>query len=312
METHDALDVATLILTVLLTIFLCVLGGYVVSYRELEFNRMWRTRLFLVFLVLLFTLALCLSTVHWFPDRFATAHGRAIACGIATWACQCLFLPLFLAIVVGLINSLADSSALLSAHPNRGVLSRAFKYCTPVLLLGLVNVILPVFGVDIAFFATYGREDGYCDASSYVAILLTLFYVLIFIRVIAVTGLCRGEDATRPRLNVIHMRRIKRLCLNVIPFIILECISIMFPYVSRPIHIVFRYIVFIGLIACLVVYLYHFIMAPLREASVVILRRGDLTMRHGRFMRRFSHRDSPSDGDELVHETDEFRMEMCE
>jgi hypothetical protein len=202
---------------------------------------------------------------------------------------------------MGLIHSLADSSALLSTHPNRGVLGRAFKYCAPVLFLGLVNVILPLVGIHIEFFATYDSDDGYCDESSYVSILLTLFSIIIFIRVIVVTGLCsRQDNATRPRLNILHMQRIRRLCLNVIPFILFESVSILFPYVSNPIPIVLRCIVFVGLIACLFVYLYYFILAPLREASIVILLRGNLTMRHGQFLRRVTHRDTPSDGDQFM------------
>jgi hypothetical protein len=166
-----------------------------------------------------------------------------------------------------------------------------------VLFLGLVNIILPLFGVHIQFFATYNREDGYCDESSYISILLTLFSIIVFIRVVAVTGLCsRDDDATRPRLNVLHMQRIKRLCLNVIPFIVLECASILFPYVSSPAPIILRHIVFIGLVACLFVYLHYFIMAPLREASVVVLLRGNLTMRHGRFLRRLTRGEASSTG----------------
>jgi hypothetical protein len=303
MKSPSALDVVTVLVTILLSIFLCVLGGSVFSYRELEFNRMWRTRLFLVSLVLFFTLTLSLSSLHWFPDRFVTVGGRSIACGMVTWACHCVFLPLFLAIVIGLIHLLADSSALLSTHPNRRVLRRAFRYCLPVLFLGLVNVVLALAGVDVGLFATYDRNDGYCEESSYLSILLTLFLIIIFIRVVAVTGHCsRGDNATRPRLNILHMQRIRRLSLNVIPFIIFEGVSV----ISRPIPIVLRGIVFVGFIACLFVYLYYFIIAPLREASVAGLPRGNLLTRREKFLRGVTHRETASDADRLIRETEPF------
>jgi hypothetical protein len=292
MTTGDILDVFTVLVAGLIAISLCVLGGYVVKYREFEFNRMWRTRLLMVFLVLFFTLSLALTCLNWFPRRFASDHVRWVACGASFWAAQCCFLPLFLAIVMGLIRSLADSSALLSTHPNRGVLKRAFLYSGGVFVLGFVNVLLPISNVRAGFFSPYFDEREICVQSSYVSVLLMIYTIVIFSYALSAAGLCCSRnDAARPRLNLVHMKRIKRLAFFMVPFIILEVLSIAFPHLPGTAMLVLRYIVYVGLLACLFVYLYYFVIAPLRESAVIVLLRGNLTMRHGRFI-------GPPDGDE--------------
>jgi hypothetical protein len=285
MTTEDILDIVTVVVAAIIAILLCVLGVFIVKYREFEFNRMWRTRLFMVFLVMFFTFSLALTCLNWFPARFDTDRIRWVACSVGFWAAQCYFLPLFLAIVMGLIRSLADSSALLSTHPNRGVLTRAFLYSGCVFLLGFVNVLLPVFDVHVSFFSPYFKEREICCQSSYVSVLLMIYTIVIFSYALSAAGLCcSGNDAARPRLNLLHMRRIRRLAFFMVPFIILEVLSIAFPYLPGTAALVLRHIVFLGLLICLFVYLYFFIIAPLRESAEVVLLRGLLTMRHGRFI----------------------------
>jgi hypothetical protein len=185
---------------------------------------------------------------------------------------------------MGFLRAVSDSSALLSLHPNRGVLWRSVKYSLPVIVLGLVNLFIAVFAPDISFFSTYSEDSGYCVESSYYSILGVAFSAAMFLMLLPVTGLCcAGNEAERPRLNVTHRARVRTLPFFLIGFILVHVVSIFQPYVSDTALVILKCVAFIALLVFVFVYLYYFVFAPIREASVVPLMRGTLTMRHGEF-----------------------------
>jgi hypothetical protein len=284
MSLATSLDIGILSFSLLVFIALISLVIYVIAYREYEFNRIWRSRLLLLAFVILFTITLSLSNLHWLPQQISPGRGRRVACGVFSFLNHCCFFPLFVATLMGFLRAVSDSSALLSLHPNRGVLWRSFKYSAPVIALGLVNIFTAAFASDISFFLTYGEESGYCVESSYFSILGAGFSAAMFAMLLPVTGLCcAGNEAERPRLNVTHSARVRTLPFFLIGFILVYVISILQPYVTDNGLLALKYVTFVALLVFVFVYLYYFVLAPLREASVFPLMRGTLTMRHGEF-----------------------------
>jgi hypothetical protein len=284
MSLETSLDITVLIFSILIFAALVALVVYVIVYREYEFNRIWRSRLFLLTLVILFTITLSLSNLHWLPRQITSEKGRAVTCGFLSFLNHCFLFPLFVATLMGFLRAVNDSSALLSLHPNRGVIARALQYSLPIIVLGTVNIFIAAFASNISFFSTYSEESGCCVESSYFSILGAGFSAVMFAMLLPVTGLfCAGNEAERPRLNVTHSARVRALPFYLIGFILVHVISIFEPYASDTALRVLKYLTSVAMLVFVFVYLYYFIFAPLREASVFPLMRGTLTMRHGEF-----------------------------
>jgi hypothetical protein len=183
------------------------------------------------------------------------------------------------------MKALADSSALLSAHPNRGVLCRALLFTAPMALAGAANIVIAVLGDEISFFRAYDKKAKQCIVSAYYATLTTVFTIALFIALLPQSGLCfKGDDLTKPRLNVFHRQRTRRLPLFMIPFIMVGTVSIAGEYLTDPWPTIIGYVACAVSTAVMTIYLYYFIVAPLRESTQVQLLRGNLTQRHGAFL----------------------------
>jgi hypothetical protein len=278
-------DIAIILFASLFVIFLFTVAFFVIKYREYEFNRIWRTRLLLLFIVLLFAISFVLTILHWFPNQFASVNHRFVACSITEFIHSCALLPFFLAAILGFVRALADSSALLSAHPNRGVLLGAVIWTSPIAAAGIVNIVMASVGTDITFFHGYDESGEQCVVSPYYGTLLTVFTITLFVVLLPQTGLCfQGDDLTKPRLNVLHRARSRRLPLFMIAFILIGPLSIGAWYMPDPWPRLVGYIDWVVSLVILTIYLYYFIVAPLWESTEVQLLRGSLTLRHGVFL----------------------------
>jgi hypothetical protein len=69
-----------------------------------------------------------------------------------------------------------------------------------------------------------------------------------------------------------------------IPFITIGILTISGEYLDDPWPTVIRYVACAVCIAVITIYLYYFIVAPLRESTQVQLAWGNLTLRHGVFI----------------------------
>jgi hypothetical protein len=284
MSLEASLDIAVLAFSILVLIASISLAISVVIYREYEFNRLWRSRVFLLTAVALFTITLSLSNLHWFPQQIRSEDGRRITCGVLSFFAHCFFFPLFAATLVGFLRSVSDSSALLSVHANRLIVCHSFRCSLPIILLGLANVFIAWFAPSISFFSTYREARGYCVESSYYSLLGAGFSAAMFAMLLPVTGLCcAGNDAESPRLNVTHRARVRALPFGLIPFILLYGVSTSQPYAGQTSLLILKHTAFVGLLVFVFVYLYYFVFVPIRETSLFPLLRGTLTMRHGEF-----------------------------
>jgi peptidoglycan/LPS O-acetylase OafA/YrhL len=154
-----------------------------------------------------------------------------------------------------------------------------------MVVVGIVNIIIAATASDPPFFRSYYDDTEHCVISPYCSILTTVFTIALFIALVSQSGLCfKGDDLTKPRLNVIHRRRNRRLPLFVIPFILIGVLSIVGNYVSDPWPTIIGYIACVICVAVMTIYLYYFIIAPLRESMQVRLLRGNLTQRHGAYL----------------------------
>jgi hypothetical protein len=284
-DSSNIMDIVLLTLGILFALFLLVTAFFVIRYREYEFNRIWRTRLFLLVIVLLLTTSFLLTVLHWYPSRFAHSNGRSLACSISEFVHNCLLLPFFLSTMMGFVRALGDSSALLSEHPNRGVLCRALIYTIPIALLGIANIVLVAVRQEIRFFRVYSENEEECVISPFYGTLFTVFAVIVFVSLLQRSGLCfRSNDLMAPRLNAVHRQRRRKLPLFMVPFILIGAVSIAGPFLDDPWPRIIGYIACVLGVLVVTIYLYYFILAPLKEASDARLLRGNLTQRHGNFL----------------------------
>jgi hypothetical protein len=194
-------------------------------------------------------------------------------------------LPFFLSIIIGLVKAVTDSSAMLSDHPNRGILSRSFLYTAPIAVAGVINIVLAAYKENISFFMGYSDDQEQCIVSPYYSALIAIFSAVVFLMLRSTLGVCsRDDEVDGPYLNIHHHDRIKKLPLFVILFIGCGILSVGGPYLPEPGPRLVNSFSCIISVVVMVVYLYYLVIAPLREGSRVILPRGSLTLRHGVYL----------------------------
>lgn len=277
MKKDDILDIITLVIAFIFLVSCIVVISFVVKYRELEFNRLWRTRFFITILLIVYSLLSALSNLKWYPRQFNSSEDRSVACCTVNYFQQMFVFPFFLSINTYLLQCSMNLKLIQQDRPNRTVFFHSLLYVIFPAALGLVNLILVAFKHDITFFVSYDEDEQSCVDSSYFQVIIILFIVFMLV----ILSLSIKNKLSTSGINMYHRIQIKRFPYCYIPLIIIFGISIIEPYVNGTVQIVFRFIDFILTIVFMFVFLYLLVFKPTTEAANNPLRRGHITKRHG-------------------------------
>ena len=280
METNDIVDIVIAGVAVVFCLFFIVVISVVAKNKEYEFNKLWRTRLFLCVLAILFTLLLAVSNIRWIVQQIKELKFRRISCSLFSYVRQCFALPLFLAVVSSLAFTLVNSDVLESRHPNGLIVKRGLLWTLSMILVGLVNVFLSVFKADMIFFQTYDEDEGFCIESPFYSVISVIFPLGLMIAILRYT-VCAKPG---PVLHEGHAVRMRRLPFLMIPFIIAAGTGVPQEFLSGVPQLALKYVEAVLYLMFVVVYLNYVVLRPAVEAKASKLLRGTITRRHGNFI----------------------------
>lgn len=277
MKKDDILDIITLIIAFIFLVACIIVISFVTKYRELEFNRLWRTRFFITILLLLYSLLSALSNLKWYPRQFNSVNNKSAACCASNYLHQSFIFPFFISIVTYLLQCSMNLELVQQDNPNRTVLFKSFIYIILPLFLGLINLILVGFKPNVVFFVSYDKDEGTCVKSSFYQVITILF--IIFLLVILILSLKNKLNTSG--INIYHRNRLRRFPYFYIPLIIISIICIAEPYIGGTAQIIFKFLDFILNTVFMFVFIYFLVIKPTKEAANDPLRRGHITKRHG-------------------------------
>lgn len=277
MKKDDILDIITLVIAFIFLVSCIVVISFVVKYRELEFNRLWRTRLFITILLLIYSLLSALSNLNWYPRQFQSENNKSVACCAVNYFHQMIVFPFFISINTYLLQCSMNLKLIQQDRPNRTVFLHSLLYVICPAILGLVNLILVGFKHDVIFFVSYDEDEKTCIDSSYYQVIVILF--IIFMLVILCLSI--KNKLSTSGINKHHRTQLKRFPYCYIPLIIIFAISIVEPYVGGTAQIVFKFIDYVLTTVFMSIFLYRLVLKPTAEAANNPLQRGHITKRHG-------------------------------
>ena len=280
MEANDIVDIVIGVIAIIFSVFYIVVLSMVVKNREYEFNRLWRTRLFLCVLAVLFTVLMALSNLRWIAQQIANLKTQRLTCSVFSYLRQCFVLPIFLSLIASLALSLVNAKIMETEHPNRFVIKRALLWAVALIVVGLVNIFVSIFKNDLTFFVTFDENEGHCIESPFYAVVSMLFSLILMSVVMHCTVCAKNQIP----LNNSHRGRMRTLVFLMIPFCIIAAASIAQEFVSGAGQLALKYleaglyVVFMG------VYVGVVVLLPTREARKAGLIRGYVTNRHGEYL----------------------------
>ncbi|OHT02094.1 hypothetical protein TRFO_07283 [Tritrichomonas foetus] len=276
MKTDTIFDIVTLIITFAYVVTCIILMTFISKYKENEFNRLWRTRIFLVVLTLLQALVSGLTNLKWYPRQFNNVKNKAASCTISTYLHQMVIFPLFLGIITHLLQCASNAKLIKDNRPNLKVIRKSFFYAVFPIVAGIVNLVLAGFRHDIVFFISYDENEATCVESSYYQVIQIVFIIALLIILIR-----SNKKVNSTVLNVHHQKRVKQIPFLYIPFIIVCALTLAEPYVGKEVQIAFRFIDYILTTFFMFILLHFLVIRPIKDASKSPLTRGHITKRHG-------------------------------
>ena len=249
----------------------------VVRNKEYEFNMLWRTRLFLCVLAILFTVLMALSNLRRIVQQIANLKTQRLTCSVFSYLRQCFVLPIFLSVIASLALSLVNAKITETEHPNRFVMKRALLWAVALIAVGLANIFVSIFKNDLTFFVTFDEKEGHCIESPFYAAVSLLFSIILMSVVLhrTICGRRKAEEWNRS-----HRGRIRRLVFLMIPFCIIAAASIPQEFVSGTAQLVLKYLEAGLYVVFMVVYVHCLVLLPTMEARKVGLVRGSVTTWH--------------------------------
>lgn len=279
MKRDDILDIVTLIFIILYAIFFIGVIGFIVSNRNNEFNRIWRTRTMIVTTALIFTIAIGIGNLHWFTRQVGNSHQCSIGCSILSFIHSGFLFPFFIAFVTSLIQAATSVKTLKSGKPNRFICSKTVIYTSIPILISLLELFLAVFKDDIPFFTTYDLDEQVCTTSSYISTIDLILCIIMMILMFKA-----NDFFNKTGLNNVHQQRVKIFPFLIIPMMVLSVLSIITPFIGGVGLIALKYILFLLFPGSTIPYIAVLIIIPIYEAGEEFLPRGSITKRHGKYL----------------------------
>lgn len=276
MNSDDLQDIITLAMTFIWLIISIITISFVAKYRELEFNRFWRLRVFLVTLLLLHALLSALSNLKWFPRQFTSLKTKSISCCVSNFFHQMIFYPFFLSIVTVLLKSSTQFSLIKEKRPNRHIIYHAIMIFLIPALLGIANIILLIFKTDILCFVSFDTDTHVCVAPGNYEFITIVFTVILILFLL----LSFKKNLSESGINLHHQNQLRKIPFLYLPFIVVFAVTIAEPFVSEKVQFFFRYFYFVFSNVFMLVLIYVLVIKPTRESAQNPLERGHITARH--------------------------------
>lgn len=247
------------------------------TYRELEFNRMWRTRTMLTLCAFIYTVVYIVANIRMLTEIYPS-KAASIIC--ASYGCvhSGIFLSIFIIMVTILIKLATSVTALDTGKPNKQVINKALLYSIITILLTAADIVINIFKIDLPVFETHSASENTCFNSTLQSSVVLILVIICFIVIIKIR-----DDSDYLGLNRNHKRIVGRFGITLVSFFIAGLISEVSPWVKGWIRVFSQ--LFTGLFnqISLTICIYFLVHKPINDAREAPLHRGTITLRHQQF-----------------------------
>jgi len=250
----------------------------VISNRNIEFNRFWRTRLVFVSLAVLFLVCSAFSNVTFFSNIFSKEK-RVYACGISSFLSYGLVFPVFLFMVFSLAKVATSVKALESETPNHFIIRNVLIFSSPFVLISLLFLFLVFFEPNYRITLPYIESENVCmnpTAFSSVSVLASLFCLYLLYNY--------NDDSDIAGLNKNHKSSLSRFPIGVTALLCCSIVSEIEPFVTNQILKSLKIVVFTCSIVSMCYFLRIIVTKPIQESLEVPIERGTITKRHSKYI----------------------------
>ena len=247
--------------------------------RELEFNRIWRTRALMILLCIFYAIFACFSNITIFPKFFKKKSQRAIACNASAFLQNGLCLPFYISIVISLARIATTSETLSSENPNKQIMKKMIKYSILPLILCIGTTVSSMIKYEVRGLRAYIPDEDSCTTPTISAGIVFLFGVIGFFIMLKTFDIFNKTG-----LNRIHLKRVYHFPTMLLPFLFSIIVSGVEEFFSNWIFIIAQTASILLAHIGFIIYNFNLIQKPLKEASIDKIYRGSITMRHHAFL----------------------------
>ncbi|EAY14746.1 hypothetical protein TVAG_038540 [Trichomonas vaginalis G3] len=247
------------------------------KWKELEFNRMWRTRLFLALSAFLYTLIYAVANVRMLTKLYGKKVGSPV-CAAYGCAHSGLFLSIFIIIVTILIKLATSVAALDSGTPNSPIIKKAVLISLITVIITAAIVIVDIFKLDLPVFESYNESENTCFNSTLQSTVIFILVLVCFIITVRIR-----DDSDYLGLNRNHKRIVGRFSLTYIAFFVASLVSEVSPWIGGWARVVTQLLTSVLNQVSFIICLNFLVQKPINDAKEIPLYRGTITKRHNKY-----------------------------
>jgi hypothetical protein len=245
--------------------------------KEIEFNRMWRTRLFVVFCALLFSVAYTAGNLNIFGKQLNKDNGPKICCAFSLVEFG-FFYNLFVFYILTVLRLVTSLDTLDTINPNKLVLKYMFYSFLPGFLI-CIGIYLAMFFVgNKSLLSTFDEDDNVCYTSS----AYSIFSLIIIVIIIIIN--CRMKNTkVFMILNTSQQNMVSEFPLWMIIFIVGSIASAFSQYLSDTYRFIAELVTSLIYNFGFCVFIFYLVHKPIKESLKYPIIRGTITKRHQQF-----------------------------
>ena len=278
MKTGYIFDIVESILTIPFVIYYIYVMNFVRINKELEFNRMWRTRMFLVFCGIAFSLLYTIGNYRIIGEKIDDDLGPTI-CTIFSFLEFSIFNNFFICGIMAIVKLATSLAALDTDSPNKIVFKKTLCFSIPGFLLGLAILIINIVVGNVYTLSSYDVVDDVCYTPS----MMTTVNLVTVVVVLVAIAILRTQELYIT-LNHKHRKMITRLPFWMIFFLVGGAASEFLAYFNDTTRFSLELVVLLAYNGGFSVFVYLLILKPIRESLEVPLMRGTITQRHEKYI----------------------------
>ena len=271
-------DIVQSVLTVPFVIYYIYVMNFVRTNKELEFNRMWRTRMFLVFCAIAFSLLYTVGNYRIIGQNIDDSVGPII-CTVFSFLEFSLFNNFFVCGIMAIVKLATSLTALDTHSPNKIVLKMALLYSIPAAVLGVVILVINIVVGNVYTLSSYDIVDDVCYTPS----LMTTINLVTVVVVLVAIAILRTQELYIT-LNHRHRKMITKFPFWMIFFIVGGAASEFLAYFSDIVRFSLELVVLLAYNGGFTAFIYLLIQKPIKESLEVPIMRGTITQRHDKYL----------------------------
>lgn len=285
MLNNLASDIITLILCITSLAYTIFLMFFCYQWRELEYNRMWKSRLSLISISIVYITLFFLSNIGNIFSKINSDTINLAICDSLYFVIFGIMIPYILFFTRTLIVVAADTGVFETPNPNQYVFFKTSNYLVPPFFISLICLIVDlILSGKSHILSSFDRNECICCHSTISA---SLYFIESCYCMISLIVLFIKERKYSNIPPLIKSRVFK------IPFVyIIFIASAIFAEIRNYIEPIKGHTIYFNLVSYfltitgITIFLFVFIHFPLLESIKAPIKRGSITPRHGKRVER--------------------------